>query len=118
MACRGTPRFIRLDNGPEFKAQAARDRLVFIGIDTLVVEPGSPWENGYVESFNGPRRDELLNREIFHVLFEAKVMTGDDSLLWTIDTDSYVYDLASAKKSGAKLADMIHRELKRDGRIR
>jgi transposase InsO family protein len=77
MTYRGVPRYIRSDNGPEFTAQAVRDWLKKIGVSTLFIEPGSPWENGYVESFNGKLRDELLDREIFYTLFEAKVMVGD-----------------------------------------
>ena len=57
------PDYIRSDNGPEFTAQAVREWLGRIGVKTLFIEPGSPWENGYVESFNGKLRDELLNRE-------------------------------------------------------
>jgi transposase InsO family protein len=70
----GTPDFIRSDNGPEFTAKAVRSWLERLGIETLFIEPGSPWENGYVESFNGKLRDELLNREIFMTLWEAKVL--------------------------------------------
>ena len=77
MTYRGVPRYIRSDNGPEFTAEAVRDWLKKIGVNTLFIEPGSPWENGYVESFNGKLRDELLNREIFYTLFEAKVMAED-----------------------------------------
>lgn len=71
---RGVPKYIRSDNGPEFTARAVRDWLKSIGVGTLFIEPGSPWENGYVESFNGKLRDELLNREIFFTLTEAKVL--------------------------------------------
>jgi len=71
---RGTPDFIRSDNGPEFTAKAVRSWLERLGVQTLFIEPGSPWENGYVESFNGKLRDELLNREIFTTLWEAKVL--------------------------------------------
>ena len=60
---RTVPDYIRSDNGPEFTAQAVREWLGRIGVKTLFIEPGSPWENGYVESFNGKLRDELLNRE-------------------------------------------------------
>jgi putative transposase len=60
---RGIPEHIRSDNGPEFTAKAIREWLNRIGIKTLFIEPGSPWENGYIESFNGKLRDELLNRE-------------------------------------------------------
>jgi putative transposase len=65
---------IRSDNGPEFTAQAISTWLNKIGIKTLFIEPGSPWENGYIESFNGKLRDEILNREIFTTLNEAKVL--------------------------------------------
>jgi putative transposase len=71
---RGTPDYIRSDNGPEFTAQAVRDWLKKLAVKTLFIEPGSPWENGYVESFNGKLRDELLNGEIFYTLREAKVL--------------------------------------------
>ena len=71
---RGIPKHIRSDNGPEFTAKAIRKWLSNIGVRTLFIEPGSPWENGYIESFNGKLRDELLNREIFTTLTEAKVL--------------------------------------------
>jgi putative transposase len=71
---RGIPDYIRSDNGPEFTAKAVRKWLSKIGVKTLFIERGSPWENGYIESFNGKMRDELLNREIFTTLEEAKVL--------------------------------------------
>jgi putative transposase len=71
---RGVPEHIRSDNGPEFTAKAVRSWLSEMGVKTLFIEPGSPWENGYIESFNGKLRDELLNREIFTTLTEAKVL--------------------------------------------
>ena len=71
---RGIPEHIRSDNGPEFTAKAVRGWLNRLGVKTLFIEPGSPWENGYIESFNGKLRDELLNREIFTTLAEAKVL--------------------------------------------
>ena len=71
---RGIPEHIRSDNGPEFTAKAIRVWLNRIGVKTLFIERGSPWENGYIESFNGKLRDELLNREIFTTLEEAKVL--------------------------------------------
>jgi putative transposase len=71
---RGIPEHIRSDNGPEFTARAIRRWLSRLGIKTLFIEPGSPWENGYIESFNGKLRDEFLNREIFSTLQEAKVL--------------------------------------------
>jgi len=72
---RAIPEHIRSDNGPEFTAQAIRRWLNRLGVKTLFIEPGSPWENGYIESFNGKLRDELLNRETFYTLIEAKVLT-------------------------------------------
>lgn len=71
---RGTPDFIRSDNGPEFIADAIRGWLDRLGVKTLYIEPGSPWENGYVESFNGKLRDELLNGEVFDTVLEARVI--------------------------------------------
>jgi len=74
MLLRGVPEHIRSDNGPEFSAQALREWLATVGASTLYIEPGSPWENGYNESFNGRLRDELLNGEIFYSLREAQVV--------------------------------------------
>lgn len=71
---RGVPAFLRSDNGSEFTANVVREWLAKVGVKTLYIEPGSPWENGYVESFNGKFRDELLDREIFYTLLEAKVL--------------------------------------------
>lgn len=71
---RGVPEHIRSDNGPEFTAKAVRRWLSRVGVKTLFIEPGSPWENGYCESFNGKLRDELLARERFDTLKEAKVL--------------------------------------------
>ncbi len=70
----GPPDHIRSDNGSEFTAHAVRDWLGRIGVKTLYIEPGSPWENGYNESFNSKLRDEILNTEIFSTLKEAKVL--------------------------------------------
>ncbi len=70
----GPPDHIRSDNGAEFTAKAVRNWLARTGVKTLYIEPGSPWENGYNESFNGKRRDELLNGEIFYTFKEAKVL--------------------------------------------
>jgi transposase InsO family protein len=70
----GPPEHIRSDNGPEFIAIALREWLAKIGVQTLYIEPGSPWENGYNESFNSKLRDELLNGEIFYTLKEAQVL--------------------------------------------
>ena len=70
----GLPDHIRSDNGSEFTANAVRAWLGRVGVKTLFIEPGSPWENGYNESFNSKLRDEILNMEIFYTLKEAKVL--------------------------------------------
>jgi putative transposase len=72
---RGVPEHIRSDNGPELAAAAVRGWLARLGVGTLFIEPGSPWENGYCESPNGKLRDELLDREVFHSLREAQLLT-------------------------------------------
>ena len=77
MVRRGVPEYIRSDNGPEFTAKRVREWIEKIGAKTLFIEPGSPWENGYNESFNGKLRDELLNGEIFYTLREAEVLIED-----------------------------------------
>jgi transposase InsO family protein len=71
---RGVPGHVRSDNGPEFIARTVREWIVAVGAKTAFIEPGSPWENGYCESFNSKLRDELLNGEIFYSLAEAKVI--------------------------------------------
>ena len=73
---RAVPKHIRSDNGSEFTAKAVRKWLNRLGVKTLFIERGSPWENGYMESFNGKMRDELLNREIFTTLKEARILIG------------------------------------------
>jgi len=76
MVWRGIPEYIRSDNGPEFVAKGLRNWLGQLGTRTLYIEPGSPWENGYCESFNGKLRDECLNGEIFYSLKEAPIVIG------------------------------------------
>jgi transposase InsO family protein len=70
----GSPEYIRSDNGSEFTAKVVRLWLKRLNVGTLFIEPGSPWENGYIESFNGKLRNELLNGEIFYSLKEAQVL--------------------------------------------
>ena len=82
---RGAPKFIRSDNGPEFIADAVKKWLKKKHVGTLYVEPGSPWENGYIESFNGKLRDEILNREVFYSVKEAKVVVED----WRLDYNNH-----------------------------
>jgi transposase InsO family protein len=76
MIARGVPEHIRSDNGAEMTAKIVRSWLASVGAKTLYIGPGSPWENGYCESFNGKLRDELLNGEIFYSLKEAQVVIG------------------------------------------
>jgi len=71
---RGVPVHIRSDNGYEFTAKRVRSWLARLQVKPLFIEPGNPWENGYIESFNGKMRDELLNGEIFYSLKEAQVL--------------------------------------------
>jgi putative transposase len=74
---RGVPAHIRSDNGPEFVARSVQSWIASVGSKTAYITPGSPWENGYVESFNAQIRDELLNGEIFYTLKEAQIMIED-----------------------------------------
>ena len=74
---RGTPEHIRSDNGPEFTAKAVRRWLKNLEVTTLFIERGSPWEDGYIESFNGKLRDELLDRKTFTTLTEAKILVEE-----------------------------------------
>lgn len=78
---RGAPAFVRFDNGPEFIAAAVADWCRFNGVDTIFIDPGSPWQNAWIESFNGRLRDELLNGWTFDSLLEAQVLIED----WRID---------------------------------
>ena len=71
---RGVPEHVRSDNGPEFIATAVQDWIAAVGAKTAYIAPGSPWENGFVESFNARLRDEFLNGEIFYSLAEARVI--------------------------------------------
>src|SRR2546430_295749 len=76
---RGVPAHIRSDNGPEFVAKAVQEWIAVVGAKTAYIERGSPWENGYIESFNARLRDELLNGEIFYTLRDAQIVieSGD-----------------------------------------
>jgi putative transposase len=76
MLTKGVPEHVRCDNGPEMVAKALREWLAQLGTKTLYIEPGTPWENGYCESFNGKLRDECLKLEIFYSLKEAQVVIG------------------------------------------
>jgi len=76
MLQKGMPEHVRCDNGPEMIAKALREWLAKLGKKSLYIAPGSPWENGYCESFNGKLRDECLKGEIFYSLKEARVVVG------------------------------------------
>jgi putative transposase len=78
---RGAPKYVRFDHGPEFIAYAVADWCRFNGTDTVFIDPGSPWQNAWIESFNGRVRDEFLNGHQFDSLLEAKVLAAD----WRID---------------------------------
>jgi transposase InsO family protein len=82
---RGVPRFIRSDNGPEFIADSIEKWLERNNVGTLHIAPGSPWENGYIESFNGKLRDDVLNREVFHSLKETKVIVEN----WRLEYNNH-----------------------------
>ena len=84
-AVRGCPEYIRSDNGPEFVSKAVQKWLAVSGVDTLYVAPGSPWENGYVESFNSRLRDEFLNRELFLHIDELRYIADR----WRMDYNHY-----------------------------
>ena len=78
---RGAPAYVRFDHGPEFIAYAVADWCRFNGTDTVFIDPGSPWQNAWIESFNGRLRDEYLNGQLFETVLEARVLLED----WRID---------------------------------
>jgi len=82
---RGVPQFIRSDNGPKFIADAIKKWLKRNHVETLYIAPGSPWENGYIESFNGKLRDDVLNREAFYSAKEAKVIVEN----WRLEYNNH-----------------------------
>jgi transposase InsO family protein len=84
-AVRGCPAYIRSDNGPEFISSAVQKWLEKAGVETLYIAPGSPWENGYIESFNSRFRDELLNRELFLSVSELRYVADR----WRMDYNHY-----------------------------
>jgi transposase InsO family protein len=81
----GPPEHIRSDNGSEFTARVVHQWIKRLGVQTLFIEPGSPWENGYNKSFNGKFRDELLNGEIFYTLKEAQVLIEE----WRLEYNTF-----------------------------
>ena len=81
----GEPEFIRSDNGPEFVSKAVKEWLKDSGVKTLFIEPGSPWENAYIESFNSRLRDEFLSQEIFTSLTETQVLAEQHRVFHNLD---------------------------------
>jgi putative transposase len=94
------PRFIRMDNGPELTANAIRDWCRFSRSGASYIDPGSPWQNPYIESFNGKMRDELLNTELFETLLEAKVLAED----FRVEYNTYRPHSALGQKTPAEFA--------------
>lgn len=88
---RGAPMFIRSDNGPEFISRALIDWLRTRGVRTLFIQPGSPWENAYIETFNGKMRDELLNLELFASVTEASVLAEGYRLTYNTKRPHYAH---------------------------
>lgn len=101
----GEPEFIRSDNGPEFVSKAVRKWLKESGVRTLFIEPGSPWENAYSESFNSRLRDELLNQEIFTSLSEARVLTERHRVYHNLDRPHSSLGYQTPAEFGASLAE-------------
>ena len=97
----GPPGHICSDNGLEFVEKALRGWLERLGVKTLYIEPGSPWENGYCESFNSKLRDELLAREIFYTMKEAKTRSnvGDSTSTRSVPTHRSATDRQRQKRS-------------------
>ena len=110
MLQKGVPEHVRCDNGPEMIAQALRQWLAKLGTKTLDIAPGSPWENGYCESFNGKLRDECLKGEIFCSLKEAQVVIGAWRDHYRVRPHS---SLGYRPPAPATVAD-VHRPLSRD----
>jgi putative transposase len=103
----GAPAFIRSDNGPEFIATVVKEWLEASGVQTLYIEPGSPWENGYSESFNSRFRDELLDRELFMTLAEAKVLAEQHRVFHNLDRSHSSLGYMTPAEFVASLDDLV-----------
>ena len=114
-ALRGTPEHLRSDNGPDFCAQALREWLGRVGAKTLFNGPGSPWENGYDESFNGKLRDELLDREIFYTLQEAKVLIEQWSQRYNTERPHRALGYRLPALEAVKILPMVASQLRPSG---
>jgi putative transposase len=115
MLWRGIPEHIRSDNGPEFVAKELRKWLASVGTRTLYIEPGSPWENGYCESFNGKLRDECLNGEIFYTLKEAQVVIEK----WRVEYNTMIAAVAEMERAitGERIKVKLHYNKETEGRV-
>ena len=102
----GAPKYIRSDNGPEFIASAIRDRLKERGIKTIYIDPGCPWQNSYVESFNDKFRRECLNRELIYTLSESRVIFADYRHLHNYERPHRSLGLLSPKAYATEIADL------------
>ena len=98
------PTFLRMDNGPELTANALRDWCRFSGSGTAYIEPGSPWENPFIESFNGKLRDELLNVKAFESLLEAQVLAED----FRLEYNTYKPHSSHGQLTPAEFAERWH----------
>ena len=98
---RGTaPAFVRFDNGPEFIAAAVADWCRFNGTNSVFIDPGSPWQNAWIESFNGRLRDELLNGRHFDNLLEARVIIEDRRIDYNVNRPHSAHgDLSPTERS-------------------
>jgi putative transposase len=103
MLGRGVPENIRSDNGPEFVSEELRKWLGNVGTGTLYIEPRSPWENGYCESFNGKLRDECMNGEIFYSLKEAQIVIEK----WRVEYNENRPHRALGEKTPIEFANKI-----------
>jgi transposase InsO family protein len=106
MLYRGIPENIRSDNGPEFVAEELRKWLAKVDTGALYIEPGSPWENGYRESFSGKLRDECLNGEIFYSLREAQVVI--EKCGWSITRCDRTRRWATGRRRRRRVAPWCH----------
>jgi putative transposase len=110
---RGTPAYLRFDHGPEFIAAAVADWCRFNTTTTVFIEPGSPWQNAWIESFNGRLRDELLNGELFDNLLEARVVIED----WRIDYNTYRPHSSLGNLTPTEFADRWHQREERQSQL-
>jgi putative transposase len=101
---RGAPAYVRFDHGPEFIAYAVADWCRFNGTDTVFIDPGSPWQNAWIESFNGRLRDEYLNGQLFETVMEARVLLED----WRIDYNINRPHSAHGWRSPVEFAEAWH----------